>query len=89
MRTALSASVAALVVVRYGVVRHETLLTASGVLLLLGAAAIGWGSQRRHTAIEASVAAGRSPVSLMAMRLMTLVVVVVGIASLAAILALR
>jgi hypothetical protein len=79
----------ALIVTRYGVVRHEPLLTASGVLLLVGAAAIGLGARRRHSDIEQALSAGRDPVSPRAMRLLTLVVVIVGAASLWAILALR
>jgi len=88
-RTALAASIAALIVTRYGVVRHEALLTASGVLLLVCAAAIGAGAQRRQTYIGRSLAAGRSPVSRTALQLVAIVVVLVGLASLWAILALR
>ena len=88
-RTALAASIAALIVTRYGVVRHEALLTASGVLLLVGSAAVGVGAHRRQAAIEGAIDDGRSPVSLMAMRLMTAVVIAAGVASISAILALR
>jgi uncharacterized membrane protein YidH (DUF202 family) len=89
VRTALAASIVALIVTRYGVVRHEALLTASGVLLLVSAASIGVGAHRRQAAIERGIQDGRSPMNLMAMRLMTLVVIAAGISSISAILTLR
>jgi uncharacterized membrane protein YidH (DUF202 family) len=88
-RTALAASIAALIVMRYGVVRHEALLTVSGVVLLVGAAATWTGARWRQDAIRRALDAGRSPVSLTAMRLMTVMVVVTGLASVCAVLALR
>ena len=88
-RTALAASIAALIVTRYGVVRDEALLTACGVVLLVGAAAVGIGARRRQDAIAHALDSGRSPVSRTAMRLMTVVVLVTGLASVSAVLALR
>jgi len=89
VRTALAASIVALIVTRYGVVRHEPLLSAAGVLLLVGAAAIGLGARRRQTDIEQALTSGRSPVIRTAMRLLTIVVTLVGLTSLWSILALR
>jgi len=89
VRTALSASVVALIVTRYGVVRHETLVTVSGLLLLVGAAAMAMGARRRQDDIGRALDVGRSPVSRRAVRLMTALVLVVSIASLGAVATLR
>ena len=89
VRTALAASVVALIVTRYSVVRHAPLLTAGGVLLLVGAAAIGVGARRRQTDIERALAAGRNPSSRTMMRLTSLMVCAAGLSSIWAIFALR
>ncbi len=89
VRTALAASIVALIVTRYGVVRHEPLLSAAGVLLLVGAAGLWFGAHRRQLSIGEALTVGRSPVNLAAMRLMTVMVVVTALASVCAILTLR
>jgi uncharacterized membrane protein YidH (DUF202 family) len=84
-RTALTAAVAALVVTRFGIVRHDAALTAGGIVLLLGAGAVGLTGRLRHEAIRAAVAERRSPVSLTAIRLLTALVMACAVVAVAAI----
>ncbi len=59
-RTALAGAVTATFVVRWGLVRDEWLLTASGVVLLVGAGLTTLEARRRRRRID--LAAGTSPV---------------------------
>jgi uncharacterized membrane protein YidH (DUF202 family) len=88
-RTALAMSVAALVVTRYGVVRHDAALTAAGVLLLVAAAATWPGARRRQVHIADAIREGRSPVSRKAIRGVAALTVGVGAVSIWAILSQR
>jgi uncharacterized membrane protein YidH (DUF202 family) len=79
-RTALTASVAALLVTRGGVVTHQSALTIVGVLLLGVAVATLVAARRRHAVIERALAAGRSPVNRRAMLMLATLVVTFGVA---------
>ena len=81
-RTALTASVAALVLTRSGVVHGDTALAVSGLLLLVGAAGVGLAARVRLRDIERAVAAGRSPASRVALALMSAMVAVAGLTAL-------
>ena len=74
-RTALTASVAALLVTRGGVVTHQSALTVVGVLLLGIAVATLVAARRRHAAIERALVAGRSPVNRNGMLMLATLVV--------------
>ena len=84
-RTALTASVAALAVTRYGVVRDDPPLTLSGLVLLVAAAGVGLAARSRHQGIERSLAAGRSPANRAALLAMTAMVGLAGLTALWAI----
>ena len=86
-RTALTASVAALLVTRGGVVAHRPALTVVGVLLLGVAVATLVAARRRHEVIERALVAGRSPVNRYAMLMHAALVVALGAALLWSVLA--
>ncbi|MBI1378676.1 MAG: DUF202 domain-containing protein [Frankiales bacterium] len=88
-RTALSASVAALVLTRYGIVRADVVLTGAGVALLAAAAATGYGAHLRHAQIDRAVTLGASPVNRAAVRTVAVGVALVGLLAVAAILLAR
>ena len=79
-RTALTASVAALLVTRGGVVTHQSALTTAGVLLLGVAIATLVAARRRLTSITDAIAGGRSPVSRTGLLMLTVLVVALGAA---------
>ena len=86
-RTALAASITALLVTRDGFVSHQPALAAAGLLLLAAAAVTGAAARRRQSAIVAAVTQGRNPVSRNGMLLMASLVVVLGLAVLWSVLA--
>jgi uncharacterized membrane protein YidH (DUF202 family) len=79
-RTALACAVAATLVARDGLVTASPPLTGVGVALLLAAAAMGFGARHRQRAIERDVAAGRSPVHLLTIRLVSGLTLLAGVA---------
>jgi len=79
-RTALAASIAALLVTRDGFVSHQPALSVAGLLLLAAAAVTGVAARRRQSTIVAAVAEGRSPMSRHGMLTLTAMVIVLGLA---------
>ena len=86
-RTALAASVAALLVTRDGVVSHRSALTVAGLLLLGVAVVTLVAARRRQSSISRAVAGGRSPASRSGVLLLTALVVALGAAVLWSVLA--
>lgn len=88
-RTALAFGGAALLVTRYAVVRHVSLLVACGVVMLATAAGVALVARRRHDDIATSLADRRNPMNRKAVLLLSVVVSAVSLVCAVAVLSLR
>jgi uncharacterized membrane protein YidH (DUF202 family) len=78
-RTALTAVVAALLVLRWGLVNGDPVLVAAGAALVVASAWIAGEARRRDRRVAEAVAASRTPVDRRATLAVTVVVAVAGV----------